>query len=54
MLDVDCLDVVGKRINVKKHLDDWINRRRPLFKTSNKEIKEIWSQMQMYIHENYS
>lgn len=48
------LDIIENNLKINA-LDDWIDGNRPLFKTKGKPTnKDIWSQMQMYIHENYS
>lgn len=40
---------------IKKTLNHWMDGEFPLFITDKKPVNDdIWSQMQMYIHENYS
>lgn len=55
------LDIIENNLDMNSHkndvfldhiLSEWIEGNRPLFKTKGKPTnKDIWSQMQMYIHE---
>ena len=52
-LDITLNNLSLRPDNTAEVLDSWMDGERPLFKTDGKPNKnDIWSQMQLYIHEN--